>query len=767
MTYSHLETSSGPSIRASLLVAFLGCAAPVAAQDLLQNGGFEQGLTGWSTSDGQGSGYSVQFGTTTDAAVGTNAARMTWLGGPTPAQPWKVQLKQSGFATSEGERYRARFQLRAAVQDAPVTVCLQKNSSPWNVYDAFTFAVPTDWEEIEFAFTAQSSTANDLRFVFWLGAAESTVDVDGVELEWLPQALDPDNDADWTQSGIQGEIPLRPMDLDVTAFGAVGDGLTDDTQAFQAALDQAEPNTAVWAPNGTYLLTGSLHIPDHVTLCGDSPSGTVLRFDFGGNATIALPIARWDRGAWIDVLEAPQRGDTSIRVQDPSAFTVGQHLQLLEENDPGAMYTRPEWQADWAEESVGEVAKVVGIDGDQLQLERAIEHDYEFWRGPSARRFRAIEGVGVENLKLERACAGVAATILMKHASGCFVRNVELDHTVVAHVWMSISEGCELRSSYLHHSFDYGGGGRGYGVVCGEHTSRCRVEDNVFDTLRHAMMVKEGAVANVFAFNHSTNPIWTGAGNPADISLHGHWPSRNLFEGNVCQHPVNSDSWGPSGPGNTLFRNRVESLPYEILDHSAHQAAVANEFSGGGIWSQWSVFDIRAHSNELSSGVDQAWPGLLPDSLLYGAAPEFWGNTQWPAYGPDVVSADIPARQRFIAGTEIVVPLPRVEPNDPGLARLDLNELPDGIAEASTDRSERWRRRLRRLLAQRQRLQLQVQRWIAKDDSSTVLKQRPGERFEEYLVRVGKAQDRQDVRPSARRVQRLTRRARMLWKSRR
>jgi len=58
--------------------------------------------------------------------------------------------------------------------------------------------------------------------------------------------------------------------LNVRDFGAAGDGKTDDTAAFQRALDaaaQAEGGV-VHAPRGNYLFKGHLNIPAAVTLAG-------------------------------------------------------------------------------------------------------------------------------------------------------------------------------------------------------------------------------------------------------------------------------------------------------------------------------------------------------------------------------------------------------------------------------------------------------------------------------------------------------------------
>jgi hypothetical protein len=61
-----------------------------------------------------------------------------------------------------------------------------------------------------------------------------------------------------------------PDGFDVRQFGAVGDGQTDDTAAFQRALDAAGKagGGVVHAPRGNYFFAGHLNVPNAVTLSG-------------------------------------------------------------------------------------------------------------------------------------------------------------------------------------------------------------------------------------------------------------------------------------------------------------------------------------------------------------------------------------------------------------------------------------------------------------------------------------------------------------------
>lgn len=62
-------------------------------------------------------------------------------------------------------------------------------------------------------------------------------------------------------------LPSSPFD--VSSFGAKGNGVSDDTQAFQSALNAAAKTKAtVFVPSGNYRFLGHLKVPDGVTLKG-------------------------------------------------------------------------------------------------------------------------------------------------------------------------------------------------------------------------------------------------------------------------------------------------------------------------------------------------------------------------------------------------------------------------------------------------------------------------------------------------------------------
>ena len=83
--------------------------------------------------------------------------------------------------------------------------------------------------------------------------------------------------------------------LNIVDFGAIGDGTTDDTAAFIAALSAAavsDSTTTIFFPKGQYKLTGPISIGANITLTGSdatlrssAPTTTLLSV-VGSNVTI-------------------------------------------------------------------------------------------------------------------------------------------------------------------------------------------------------------------------------------------------------------------------------------------------------------------------------------------------------------------------------------------------------------------------------------------------------------------------------------------------
>ena len=65
-------------------------------------------------------------------------------------------------------------------------------------------------------------------------------------------------------TGLTGQYDVNVMD-----FGAIGDGITDDTAAFKAAIDAVPLHGSMFIPSGIYLLTESLVVQKPIKIAGN------------------------------------------------------------------------------------------------------------------------------------------------------------------------------------------------------------------------------------------------------------------------------------------------------------------------------------------------------------------------------------------------------------------------------------------------------------------------------------------------------------------
>jgi len=457
------------------------------------------------------------------------------------------------------------------------------------------------------------------------------------------------NQIDWGVAGMEGGIPDYTNVVNLTTLGAVGNGTTDNAAVVQTAIDNAAGTpTVLLFPAGTYLFNASLVMKDSVVLRGENSGNTTLRFNLSSDSS-SLYFVKSNTNTDTSVVTAGfGKGSTVITLASTTGFSVGGYLEIFQENDVVEMATNSptDWDRSWTEYSVGQVVQIVGINGNDVTLKHPLYHTFSSSLNVRATQLDMLTGAGVEYLELFRVDNGHNYTTTFSSAANCWMQHVEGHFTDRGHVVINKSSHLEIRASYFHASYNYGGGGHGYGVNLQNHPSDCLIEDNIFSSLRHAFLAKEGAIGNVFAYNYSRNPL----GSSNDIALHGHYGLMNLLEGNIVQLIIAGDYWGPSGPGNTYFRNRAETGNITMRDNTEDQNVIANELLSGSVSIASNSTPVWQHSNfrTPNTSLDQSYTGTLPNSLYRSSKPTFFGDLPWPALGePSLVGNTIPARQRW------------------------------------------------------------------------------------------------------------------------
>lgn len=108
--------------------------------------------------------------------------------------------------------------------------------------------------------------------IFWTGAYKVVVkDADDNLIYSLDNYVTSESDS--------GQISAN-----VKAYGAVGDGVTDDTAAVMAAVAAMTSNSALYFPGGTYLVNDTIDLTEKngVSLLGDGMDSTVIKRTDGG-----------------------------------------------------------------------------------------------------------------------------------------------------------------------------------------------------------------------------------------------------------------------------------------------------------------------------------------------------------------------------------------------------------------------------------------------------------------------------------------------------
>ena len=478
----------------------------------------------------------------------------------------------------------------------------------------------------------------------------------------------------WSNAGFSGEIPNPSLIVNVIDFGAIGNGATNDYQAIIDAINSLNGSEGVvYFPPGNFLVQSTLSLPNNIILRGEMPEFTTLSFNLGGVSSSCISVSGSIATDFQAINSGYIKGSNLITIADASVFSIGDFAEIREEN--GSWDSNP---ISWGDYSVGQIVKITNVSGNEIEIEEALRIDYEVGLNPEIRKIIPRSNVGIECLKIVREDnpgAGAGYNIYFGLSNNCWVNGVESDVSAGSHIMINTSIGIEVSGCFIHDAFLYDGAAtHGYGVTLNHHCGDCLIENNIFKHLRHAMMVKTGANGSVFAYNYSieairSEPISDFSG---DISLHGHYPFANLFEGNIVQNLIIDHYWGPSGPYNTFFRNRIDwygiiMTPPEGASTN-EQNFVGNEVTEGGynffIQLYYGLYYILngtghfTHGNNIDGEIKPPNTNYLTDTSYYlSGTPEFWNvNSELPSIGiPNVLnSGTIPAKERFLEGGNFV-----------------------------------------------------------------------------------------------------------------
>jgi hypothetical protein len=363
----------------------------------------------------------------------------------------------------------------------------------------------------------------------------------------------------------EAAIPQVPAEASVRDFGAVGDGVADDTAAIQAAIDATKAG-AVLVPPGRYLVTDILWIrKSGLVLRGAGPGKSVLWFPRGldevhpqeGRTGTDSPASGHSfdggfvaiEGDYRDrtltaIVATARRGESEVRVGDAGKLSVGQSVLVtlheardqslkthLYSGDPGDI--RRGKQLD-----TRMLVRVAAINGDRVRLDRPLRFETRpDWR-PELRSFQpTVTESGIEGLAFDFPATQYrghfkengANAIELRHVHDCWVREVAIrngDLGINLVACGNTVEGVTMTA-------DPGRGRREAGVqqCTGHHAIQCK---NAEDNLVTGFDLQTSYVHDLSVEHASGNVFTRGRGADLCFDHHKDTPYENLYTAIDC-----------------------------------------------------------------------------------------------------------------------------------------------------------------------------------------------------------------------------------------
>ncbi len=472
------------------------------------------------------------------------------------------------------------------------------------------------------------------------------------------QTVPADKTTNWENAGIHADLPVFDT-INVLSNGVVADGNTPNNIILKTIMD-ANPDEPMvyYFPPGNYFFDSPVFLKNGQVLKGASAEETKFIFDLNVEDH-AIIVKGETTGITATIAANISKDANSLMVNGTSAFLPGDFFRT-QTDDIDLVFS------SWAEYSTGQICQVKEIQGNNIIVEENIRKNILLSENPVIEKINPVQFAGVECLHIERVDATVSQTsnIYFSYASNCWVKGVNSQNGNFAHVDVENGSHILVTGCHFKDAHAYGDGGQGYGVVLEFNTSDCLVDNNIFDHLRHSMLLQAGANGNVLSYNYSINPFWTEVGLPedsaGDIVLHGNYPYLNLFEGNICQNIVIDDSHGINGPGNVFLRNRAEYYGIFMNDGTPtdNQAFIGNEITSTnfllGFYDLAGIGHFEYGNNVKGNIIPAGTTSVTLNSLYLNQAPDYFEeiNLDIATIGlpNNLNTGKLPAQERFLLG---------------------------------------------------------------------------------------------------------------------
>ena len=344
--------------------------------------------------------------------------------------------------------------------------------------------------------------------------------------------------------------------LNVLSLGLLNDSITDNSPILNNLISTYD-STIFFFPEGNYIFKSPIYLKSNIKIKGEGNNKTIFHFDINiPNHSINAIGNELNTNYFL--VQNAFKNDSTLILNDVSNFNSNDWIKIYIQDSSLV-------NDNWAKNSIGQIINIKKISNDTLLLATSLRLDYLLNKNPIIKKIIPVKNTAIE-------CIGIiqhanhlpnqTSNIYFNYTVNSNISGIESLGGNFSHIDLRNSSDIIVSRSYFHEAFGYGGGGQGYGITLHFTTNECLVENNIFNKLRHGVLIQAGANANIIAMNFFTNPYWNESSFPNDaageIVFHGNYPYLNLIEQNILNNLVFDNSHGLNGPFNTIYRNKLD-----------------------------------------------------------------------------------------------------------------------------------------------------------------------------------------------------------------
>lgn len=384
--------------------------------------------------------------------------------------------------------------------------------------------------------------------------------------------------------------PDNKIFIDVRAYGAKGDGMTNDSRAIQAAVIDASRRGGgiVYIPRGKekYILNSPIVMKSNVHILSD---GAILDISNAQKITgyrYAIK-ASGEIGNPIGIKGAVKKGDMGCELETVSGLKQGDYVQLYSSTD----YYPYDFNYNVER---GEIKLVRYIENNTIYFDEAIYDDYDPNKICHIRKIKFIEDISVRGVKIkgDREPDDNEMGISFQYVNGFDISDNEIED---ADLYLIELSSCIRGSVYNNRvRCSFYDGVRGvifYGIAVLDSTQWVRIHDNYGERIRHLVVTSSRSAGQGFwgqprfiAVNGNIAKDLMAGGQGRSYAYEHHGSGEDIiFDGNMadgCYSGFNIEGSNVAVTNNIVMNYGVAGITIERDALKVDNILIANNLIG-------------------------------------------------------------------------------------------------------------------------------------------------------------------------------------------